>query len=56
MVHNIKSLQPGELILVRNKGTIMDINETIKKKLGGGVSCRINRMDSSFFHVLIIYL
>ncbi|CAL9731380.1 small ribosomal subunit protein uS8m [Monosporozyma unispora] len=41
MIRNVKPLQPGELILVRNNDTIMDINEAVQKKLGGEVLCRI---------------
>lgn len=41
-VRNVKPLQPGELILVRNRDTVMEINEAVQKKLGGEVLCRVN--------------
>ncbi|CCC69680.1 hypothetical protein NCAS_0D00990 [Naumovozyma castellii] len=40
-VRLIKPLQPGELMMVRTQGTVMDINEAISKNLGGEILCRI---------------
>ncbi|CCK68185.1 mitochondrial 37S ribosomal protein uS8m MRPS8 KNAG_0A05190 [Huiozyma naganishii CBS 8797] len=41
-IRNVKPLQPGELILVRNAGDVMEIGEAVQKKLPGEVLCRIN--------------
>ncbi|CCD26488.1 mitochondrial 37S ribosomal protein uS8m NDAI_0H03150 [Naumovozyma dairenensis CBS 421] len=40
-VRQIKPLQPGELMLVRTQGTVMDINEAISRNFGGEILCRI---------------
>ncbi|QLL30469.1 hypothetical protein HG536_0A02860 [Torulaspora globosa] len=40
-VRLIKPLQPGELMLVRTKESVVDINEAVAKKLDGEVLCRV---------------
>lgn len=40
-VRLIKPLQPGELMLVRTKDSVIDINEAVLKKLDGEVLCRV---------------
>lgn len=41
-IRNVKPVQPGELILIRTQGLLMDINEAINKNYGGEVLCRIS--------------
>lgn len=40
-VRLIKPLQPGELILVQTRDSVVEINEAVAKKLDGQVLCRI---------------
>lgn len=41
-VRHVQPLQPGELILVKVKDALLDINEAVQKKLSGELICRIN--------------